>query len=110
MYERLLDLLLALAAIAAIWQAAKLGLRALVYLIRLSGVIIAVTPSAYAAAKAEKALPARDLALDFDGNERDAKRLNAVVQARLGLTKVAARYPDLAWKAVSFGREMAKTS
>ena len=106
-YKILLDLVLVLVVIVAIWQVAKLALRALVYLIKLSAVTIALTPRAYAAAKAEAALAARDLAFDFDGKTGDAGLFNAIVKDRLARTRVAAQHSRLAWKATNFGRKLA---
>ncbi len=63
----LINTMLALVAIWTTWHAAKLGLKPLVYLVRMAAVTIAVAPGAYAAAKAEAAMPTRDLAFDFDG-------------------------------------------
>ena len=110
MYSLLLNLLLALVAIATIWQAAKLGLRGTVSLLSLSAVIAALAPGAYAAAKAESALPVRDLALDYEGNARDAKLFNTIVKDRLARTRVAAQHGQKAWTATNFGRKFAKAA
>lgn len=89
-YKLLLDLVLVLVAIAAIWQAAKLGSQALVYLIKLAAVTVALALGVYATAKAERGLPRRDLALDFDGDSGQADRFNTIVRDRIRRTRVAA--------------------
>lgn len=107
MFSLLLNLLIIVVVIATIYQAAKLGLRGIVSLLSLSAVIAALAPGAYAAAKAEQALPTRDLSFDFEGNDRDAKLFNSIVKDRLARTRVAAQHAEHAWTATGIGRKYA---
>lgn len=105
----LINMMLALVAIWTAWHAARLGLKALVYLVRMAAVTIAVAPGAYAAEKAEAALPTRDLAFDFDGKQGEARLFNIIVKDRLVRTRVAAQQQDYASAATKLGRHLAKT-
>lgn len=108
MYHFFLNIVLVLGAIAASVQAAKLALRAVVFVINLAVVTAILGPRAYAAAKAEAALPARDLALDFKGDGAQAKQFNTVVKDRLTRTRVAARHYRHACTATRLGRHLAR--
>lgn len=103
----LLNILTVLAVIAIGWQVAKHGLKGLARLVGLGAVVILVAPGAYAAAKAENSLSARDLSFDYEGNDRDAARFNIIVQDRLRRTRIAAQRPDIVWTATNFGRRFA---
>jgi hypothetical protein len=103
----LVNLLLAMAAIAIVYKAAAISLKGIVSIVSLSAVIVALAPGAYAAAKAEMALPVRDLALDYEGNAKDAKLFDTIVKDRVARTRVAAQHGEKAWRATNFGRKFA---
>ena len=107
MINILVNLLLALAAIAIVWKAGSISLKGIVSIVSLSAVIMALAPGAYAAAKAEKALPFRNIALDYEGNVKDAKLFDTIVKDRLTRTRVAAQHAEKAWRATNFGRNFA---
>jgi hypothetical protein len=102
-------IMLAMLACAA-WKLGALSLKGLVSLLSLGAVIGALAPGAYAAAKAELALPQRDLAFDFDGNDRDAKLFSKIVKDRLARTAMAAERPEYAWRATNIGRKFAEAA
>jgi hypothetical protein len=86
------------------WQLVKHGTRGLVRLLSLAAVVFAISPGAYAAARAEVSLPSRDLAFDYDGDAKSATLFNTIVKDRLRRTRIAAEYPDTTWIATNFGR------
>lgn len=103
----LLRMLLIILAVIIGWQLVKHGTKGLVHLISLSAVVIAIAPGAYAAARAETALPSRELAFDYDGDTKSATQFNTIVKDRLRRTRIAAEYPDITWIATNFGRQFA---
>ena len=103
----MLSLLLIIPAAIIAWHVARLALRALVSLLTLIAVTVALAPRAYAAAKAERSLPRRDLAFDFEGNADHAKLFSAIARDRLTRTKVAAQFPNQARIANNIGRRFA---
>lgn len=108
MLAPLINFILILVAIAVLWKASTIGLKAIIYAILMSHAIAQIAPKAYVAAKAERSLPMRDLAFDCVGNRADAKAFNAIVQDRLKRTAVMAEEPEMAAIAVEFGRRLAQ--
>lgn len=106
-----MDILIKIATILAIlaigWTLAKHGLKGAAHLIGLGAVVLLIAPGAYAAAKAEKELPSRDLSFNYDGDAAEAAKFNIIVQDRLRRTKIAAQRPDIAWTATNIGRRFA---
>lgn len=107
MFSSLIGLAVVFAAIAVAWKVAKAGLMGLVYTINLAAVTALVAPGAYAAGKAEKALPERDLAFDFIGNQADASAFNTIVRDRMRRSRMLAMHTDLTMIATRIGRRLA---
>lgn len=100
-------MLLMLAQIVMLPVAAWWLLKAAVHAVEWLSVMIAVAPGARAAAIAERSLPARDLAFDFDGDRTQAELFDTIVRDRLRRTRQAAQRPELTLKAARIGRQLA---
>lgn len=102
-----LNIGLALLVLATIWQAGRLALKGAVWLVEMAVVTIVQAPIAYAAAKAEWALPKRDLAFDYEGSAAEAKLFDSIVQDRLVRTRMAHERPAMTYAVTHFSRRIA---
>lgn len=104
MAPALIVCLAAFCAFAMLWHTAEFRLKGTAWTIRMTAFVIARAPAAYAAAKAERTLPARDMSTGFLGDRARSKAFNAIAHDRLVHSRLADRDPMMAELAARFGR------
>lgn len=107
MAPSLIVCVVAICSFAMLWHTAGLLLKSTIWVIRMTAFTIARAPAAYAAAKAERTLPARDMSTGFLGHRGRSKAFNAIAHDRLMHSRLAYRDPRMAEFAARFGRWLA---